>query len=419
LFIAGEVGTDAGKSIETRRKNYLELLVRNGPGLAYSVAGFDVPEAAGRTGAFSLKEIGLKMSLFDKKVTTDALKGDFLRELEAGRGVGAYFNLVKGNTAFTTVGVDGSINQVSIAEVLDTGEMEGIASFMRTHISTLNSMEQAQDRKADRAQEQYNDAIMTQALNASFKVVTLANGEQVVRGNADMLRIHYLNAVNDVSGLVTLDTIEGLQKMMETVGTGDIANPAVIGKTKLSVIEGDIRSASQLPENGLGDAARAEIGTMIMQRNSGRHWSNSQRYTTMLDLGKAALAPEAATGFQTLFEAPGSKKSAADFAEFKEMLMLEMISAEAAGTLPADINALPAQGEFDIQARAMEIIKEIKERDQEIKKDPEIESLDVLIKEQQSILNSGTNKQAKAARKVLKDLRAKRLELTIRNIGIR
>ena len=49
MFQAGEVGTDAAKAVETLRKNYLELLANNGPGVEYSVGGYRVPAASGRS----------------------------------------------------------------------------------------------------------------------------------------------------------------------------------------------------------------------------------------------------------------------------------------------------------------------------------------------------------------------------------
>lgn len=415
MFQAGEVGTDAAKAVETLRKNYLELLANNGPGVEYSVGGYRVPAASGRSGAFSVEEIGAKIKEFDKMVLGSAVKGDFLRELEAGRGVASYFNFVKGNTALTTVGEDGSIEQMKVDDMLELEDKEKLASFMRTHISTLNSFEDAEDKKADRARDQYNEAVLDQALQSAFTVEKTADGKEIVRGNPDALRLNYLNAVNDQSGLVRLETIESLQSLMETVGTGDIADPQIISGTKLAILNREINSVPNLPDSGLGDKARGEMVQLIRQINNGQHWSNSQRYTTSLQLGKAALAPEAATGF-TLFSDP-SKESAADYAEFQERLMNDIIAAEQAGTLPVDINAMPGKDEFDIQSRAREIIKEIKERRAAGDIDPEIQALNEQIKAQNDILNNpdAGDAEAKKARDELKRLMDEKTRIQSRN----
>ena len=154
---------------------------------------------------------------------------------------------------------------------------------------------------------------------------------------------------------------------------------------------------------------------LIRQINNGQHWSNSQRYTTSLQLGKAALAPEAATGF-TLFSDP-SKESAADYAEFQERLMNDIIAAEQAGTLPVDINAMPGKDEFDIQSRAREIIKEIKERRAAGDIDPEIQALNEQIKAQNDILNNpdAGDAEAKKARDELKRLMDEKTRIQSRN----
>ena len=386
MFDNGEVGTDAAKAIETLRKNYIELLAQNGPSAEYSVSGYTIPEGAGRSNTFSVEEIGAKIKEFDKMVLTSATKGSFLRDLENGRGVDSYFNFVKGNTAITTVTEDGTIKQVPVTDVLDNSEKESVASFMRTHISSLNSMEAAEERKSDRAREDYNNAIMDQALQVGFGQHRFEDGRTVIHGNPDMLRMLYLQTVNDETGMVDFKTVEDIQSLMEVVGTGDIADPAVVSKTKLDIVEGNIKRASQLPAFGLGDQARAEMIQMTAKINAGQHWSNSKRYTTMIDLGKAALAPAAATGFN-LFSDP-NKESAADFAEFKETLMNDILAAEMSGILPADINSLPSKDEFDIQVRAKEIIAEIKERRATKDQDPEVTEINNQIKVQEELINN-------------------------------
>lgn len=415
MFQSGAVGTDAAKAVETMRKNYVELLAQNGPGAEYSVGGYQIPAAAGRSGAFSVEEIGAKIKEFDKMVLGSAVKGDFLRELEAGRGVSAYFNFVKGNTALTTVGSDGEITQVGVDGVLEIEDKEKIASFMRTHISTLNSLEDAENKKSDRARKDYNDAVMDQALKTAFSVEQGADGRDVLVGNPDALRMQYLNAVNDDSGLVKMDTINDLRSLMETVGSGDIPDPVIVSSTKLSVLNREITSIPALPNNGLGDQARGEMVQLLRQINSGQHWSNSQRYSTSLQLGKAALAPEAATGF-ALFSDP-NKQSSADYAEFQERLMNDVIAAEQAGTLPVDINAMPGKDEFDIQGRAREIIQDIKERRAAVEKDPEIEAINEKIKMQRDILDNPDTKQAEAkkARDELKKLDDQKARIQMNN----
>ncbi len=410
MFEAGDVGVDSAQAIETLRKNYIEMLAQNGPGAEYSVGGYRIPAGEGRSNAFSIEEIGAKLQEFDKQVLSSAVKGNFLTELEAGRGVASYFNFVKGNTALTAVDGGGEIRQMSVSDMLDNEEQEGLASFMRTHISTLNSIEAAEDKKADRARNQYNENILDVALQTAFSVQKQSDGSEIVVGNPDALRLQYLEAVNDQTGLVRKSTVDELQSLMETVGTGDIADPSIVSSTKLAIIEGNIRSASDLPPSGLGDKARGEMVQLTRKINSGNHWSNSKRYSTMIDLGKSALAPEAATGF-SLFSDPNSE-SAADFAEFKETLMNDILSAEVAGTLPGDINALPIQGEFDIQGRAKEIIADIKERREVGKSDPALTALESQIKIQQDILNNtdvskGEAKKARDEMKRLIDERAR------------
>ncbi|MCG8343533.1 MAG: hypothetical protein MI685_00030 [Chlorobiales bacterium] len=404
MFENGAVGEDAARAVETLRKNYIEVLAQNGPSVEYSVGGYKIEAGSNRSNAFSVEEIGAKIKEFDKSIMMEATKGHFLRELEAGRGVGSYFNFVKGNTALTNVDVNGKITQTPVSSLLESDDMNKVASFMRTHISTLNSIEAAEDKKADKARVDYNQNILDFALDGAFTTEALPDGTPIVVGNPEFLRAQYLNAVNDDTGLVKLETVEALQSMMETVGNGDVPDPTVISTVKLGIIQREITSIAQFPQNGLGDKARAEAVAMVQKINSGQHWSNSKRYSTMIELGKAALAPEAATGFN-LFSDP-NKESAADFAEFKETLMNEIIAAEIAGVLPADINALPSNDEFNIQVRAKEIIQEIKDRRDVKGQNPELIEINSQIKTQQDILDSDTSStdQAKKARDELKRL---------------
>lgn len=402
MFEAGAVGNDAAKAVETLRKNYVEFLAQNGPSAEYNVGGYTIPAGEGRSNAFSVEEIGKKMDEFDKQILSSAVKGDFLKELEQGRGVGAYFNFVKGNTALTTVGKDGSISQRRVQDMLDNNEKGSLSSFMRTHISALNSMEAAEDRKADKIRVDYNKNIINKGLEIGFTETRFDDGRVLIHGNPDMLRMLYLQTVNDETGLVDFDTVEQIQSLMDVVGTGDLADPAVVSKTNLDIIDGSITSITQLPKFGLGDKARAEMIQMTRKINSGQHWSNSQRYTSMLDLGKASLAPAAATGF-SLFADP-NKESASDFAEFKERLMNDILSAEQLGTLPGDINALPNNDEFDIQTRARDIISEIKERRKSKDQDPAVKGLNDQIKTLNDVLNNPetSGSEAKKARDQLK-----------------
>lgn len=410
MFEAGDVGATSARSIETLRKNYIEMLAQNGPAAEYQVGGYIVPAATGRSGAMDVEEIGAKIKEFDKGVLGAAVKGNFLKELEAGNGVANYFNFVKGKTALTSVDVDGNISQQLVDDILEDEDKEKLATFMRTHISALNSIEAAEDRKEDRARDKYNESVIDQALQQAFSTETLSDGTEVVVGNPDIIRGMYINAVNDETGLVRQETIETLQSMMETIGSGDITDPVVTSKTKLGIIDRSIKSAGQLPQQGLGDKERAESIELLRKVNAGQHWSNSQRYTTMLDLGKAALAPEAATGF-TLFGDP-NKESAADFAEFKERLMQEVISAEKSGTLPGDINALPADGEFDVQARAQAIIKDIQERRAKGNETPEMNEINSQIKEaSDKIKNATSDDEAKKAASELKRLNDEKARL--------
>lgn len=403
MFAAGTVGEDAARTVETLRKNYIEMLAQNGPSSEYSVGGYKIPAGSGRSGAFTVEEIGAKIREFDKQALSASIKGSFITELEAGRGVGTYFNFVKGNTVLSTVSSDGSIQQTRVDDLLSNEDKEKLGTFMRTHISTLNSFEDANDKRADKARKQYNQTIMDRALKIGFSESRLSDGQIVLQGNPEMLRMLYLQAVNDDSGLVELKTIEGIQSLMETVGTGDIADPQVVSNTKLSVINGDTTRIQDLPEFGLGDQARGELVEMIQKKSSGNHWSNSKRYTTMIDLGKAALAPEAATGFN-LFSDPKSQ-SAQDFAEFKERLMNDILGAEMAGTLPLDINALPGKDEFDIQARARELISEIKQKRTTQEQDPELMKINERINKLTDILNNPDTiaAEAKRARDQLKE----------------
>lgn len=196
-----------------------------------------------------------------------------------------------------------------------------------------------------------------------------------------------------------LETVEALQELMETVGSGDVADPFIISKTQLSVINRDI-AVPQLPTSGLGDEKRGEMVKLIRQINNSQHWSNSQRYGSAINLGKAALAPEAATGF-ALFSDP-AKQSAADFAEFQETLIGRLLEAERSGVLPVDINAIPQEGEFDIDKEARSIIDEIQRRKQEAEKDPEIDAINQRIKELNGVINDGSDTEAEKARDELK-----------------
>ena len=100
----------------------------------------------------------------------------------------------------------------------------------------------------------------------------------------------------------------------------------------------------------------------------------------------------------------------------------EWKDAEKAGTLPADINSLPAQGEFDIQARAQEIIANIKARDEKSENSPEITALNVRIKELSKKITSDetSSREAKSMRIELKKLRDQKAKIQTRDIiGLR
>ena len=410
MFEAGAVGGDSAKAVEKLRQNYVEMLAQNGPGAEYSVAGYRIPEGTGRSGAFSVEEIGKKLEEFDKMALSSGIKGNFLRELENGRGVENYLNFVKGDTALTVVDEQGNAKQLSIDSMFKDDEKEKIAGFMRTHIKTLNSLDEAAEKKLDRARDRYNENLMDSAVAGSLKTITTPEGKQIVQGDPEALHAVYLAAVNDDTGLVKLDTIKDLQALKETIGNGDVADPTVVSATTLDIIEGDIRSPARLPKAGLGDKARGEAYQLIRQINAGQHWSSSKRYTSMIDLAKDSLAPEAAIGFN--FGNPNAQ-SASDLAEFKETLANDIIAAEKAGTLPADINALPIEGEFDIQQRGQEIIKQIRERRKQGEQDPEIVELNAQIKTLNDKLNDDaiSDDEAEKARDELKKATDRKIRL--------
>lgn len=383
-FNQGPEGDAARRAIATLRQDYAGSLTGNGPEGEYSVGGYKIKGAAGRSGAFTPLEIAKKLQGFDNQVIGAGVFGNFQEEVKAGRGVEAYMAFAKGDMEVSTVDKDGKLQSVKISDVLTNDEMEEVAGKMRTFIGGMNSVEEGEYRQWERGRERYNDQLLRDAYGAAFTTTKDEQGREVVIGSAPMAVQGVLARVlNDP--MVKPETIDKISALADKLGTGEIDNPITTGETWTAIGTGQIADYSQIPEFGVGDQTRVKMMNAIDSRVKGQHWTNSQRYKIAQDYADAVLAPEKSAGFSLMGD-PNSA-SAADRAEWNKRMIEESLAAESAGLMPSNPNAMPAQGQFDFVAKGREIADSIAAK-RNAPAAPEVVEIDTKIKAVKEQMNN-------------------------------
>lgn len=273
-------------------------------------------------------------------------------KMEGGKAAADYFY---GDGTAQEFQVEG-MTSVRISDILSNDEMESLASKMRTFIGGINSMEEGEYKKQERNRERYNDDYLRMAYSSALQVQDNPDGSKtVIGGDPVALQTAIGHAINDP--MIEVGTIDKLQALAKDIGSGHVDNPMIVGDTWEGISTGVISDYRSIPSQGVSDQTRLQMYNAIDQRNKGQHWTNSNRYRIAQDYADAVLAPEKSAGFSLLGD-PNSQ-SAADRAEWNKLMIQEVLSAEAAGTLPQNPNAIPAQGEFDFVARGREIADQI------------------------------------------------------------
>ena len=383
-FSTGPEGDAARRAIATLRADYAGSLTGNGPEGEYSVGGYKIKGSPGRSGAFTPLEIAKKLQSFDNQVIAAGVVGNFQEEAKAGRSVEAYMAFARGDMEVSTVDKDGKLQSVKIADVLTNDEMDEVAGKMRSFIGGINSIEEGEYRTWERGRERYNDQILRDAYGAAFATKKDEQGREIVIGAAPMaVQGVYARALNDP--MIKPETLDKISELADKLGTGEIDNPVITGETWQGVASGAIADYRSIPEFGIGDQTRVKMMSAIDDRTKGQHWTNSQRYHIAQDLAASMLAPEKSAGFSLMGD-PNSA-SAADLAQWNKEMIEESLAAEAAGTLPSNPNALPAQGQFDFVAKGREIAERIAAK-RNAPAAPEIVEIDTKIKDIEAQMNN-------------------------------
>jgi hypothetical protein len=388
-FKAGPDGDAAREALATVRKDYIDQLAGNGPRGAYSVGGYNI-KSGGGSGAYSPLEIAKKMRAFDNQIISAGVLGNFQQEVEAGRGVDAYMNVVKGNMEVTVMGEDGKMSSRKISDILTNDELDELSGQMRSYMGGISSMQDAQYRDFERTREQYNDNVLLMARNRAFKVGKDAAGNDVLQGG-DPVALQSLLATIAKDPMVKPETLKQVTEMAATLGTGEINNPITVGDTWEKVTTGAIQSYENVPREGIDDKTRIQMYEAIGSRTKGMHWSTSQRYKIAEGYADAVLAPQKSAGF-TMF-GDQDKNAAVDRAEWNRRMIEATLAAEAAGLLPANPNAEPVKQpnmssmEFDFVKRGKEIADEIAARRNK-PKTPELEAIDTELKTIEQQMNN-------------------------------
>jgi len=238
-FRPGAEGDKSRAALATLRQNYVESLAGNGPDGEYEVGGYKVKGASGRSGAFTPLEIQKKITAFDNMVIGAGALGNFQEEAKNGRAVDAYMSFVKGDVEISTLTADGKepqgINPISlddpvqsgfnapppspdqggmaavagvdqpagdtttsapakpsysvagvksrrISDILTNDEMEEVAGKMRSFIGGMNSIEEGEYKKFERAREFQNDDFLRAGYKAALEIVDDGKGNQRVIG---------------------------------------------------------------------------------------------------------------------------------------------------------------------------------------------------------------------------------------------
>lgn len=393
IFQGGEVGRTAQDSIAQLRQNYIATLAQHGPAGKYQAGGYTVDGSKSGSGAMSPVEIATKLQEFDQRVVAAGVYGNFIKEAEAGRGVDAYMNFVKGNVEVSALNKEGKLESMKVSDFLTNDEMEKIATKMRVYSSGVDSMEDAVNRKWNRTQERNTDAYLRMGMEAAFDVQTQPDGsKRIVGGDPVKLQAIIANGILDET--IKPEAVKQLQDLAEKIGNGDIDNPMIATDAKVGVADGTIQSYRDLPQTGLSDKTRIELHQQIDQRLKGEDWSSSVRYKQASGYAEATLAPAKSAGFNVFGDDAASKAAAADMAEWNKRMITDAWAAQSAGLLPANPNATPGKTkdgreEFDFIQHGRDLADEIAaRRNKPAKQTPAATELDAKIKAVEDKMNN-------------------------------
>lgn len=410
-FKGGDAGTLAQLSLRDLRQQYAERLGLDAAG-DFAVGGYKFKGSG--SGAFTPSEIAEKLLDFDKRVVQAGVLGNFQQEVAAGRGVDDYLSFVNGSKEITTLGEDGKMQSVKIADFLTNDEMEEISTKMRSYMNGIRGLEEAEDKKYQRDLKTYNDNKVRDAYKIAYQTEILPDGSKILlSGDTEQLNALVMQAANDPN--VEPETLDKLRTLQEKLGTGGVDDPRTVSQASIDIATGQMNSYQQLPDKGLSDATRVKLMEDIDKRNKGEHWSKSVRYQDASDYADAVLAPEKAAGFNVFGNE--NSASAADRAEWSKRMIQEVLSAEAAGIMPMNPNAQPGKmpdgrAQFDIRQRGIEIADEIAKRRKAPAADPELQSIDAELKDLDAkIANPSADQDDKAISARYKELQKQKNDL--------
>lgn len=382
MFQGGAASAKANEAVAQLRQQYINTLAHHGPDADYTVAGYTVKGSGVGSGALSPLEVYKKMDAFDRKVISAGSFGHFVREVDAGRGVDAYMNFLKGNMEVTTVNKDGKLESMKISDYLTNDEMSELGGKMRSYFTGIDSMEGAVHAKWQRGVERMNQQLFREAITSAYQTQDDGTGNQVIVGG-DPVALQNTIAKALQNPLVKPETIDKLQSLQKVLGaTGQYTNPMVEAATDYSIATGAITNAEELPVKGLSDATKIRMVQDMEARNAGRHWSTSHPYRNAHDYAEATLAPAKSAGFNLFSDA--DKDAAADMAEFNKRFVDMLTNASRQGILPSDPNAPPmpmtdGRRQLDIYDAGKMIADEIAARRIAPKSTPAVQKLESQI----------------------------------------
>lgn len=393
MFLGGDAGRKAQESVAQLRQNYINTLAQHGPAGVYTAGGYTVNGSRSGSGALTVKDVSDKLRAFDMNVITSGVYGHYVQEAEAGRGVDAYMNFIKGNVEVSALNKDGKLESMKVSDYLTNDEMEKVASKMRQYSSGVDSMEEAVNRKWDRTRDRNTDAFLRMGMEAAFDVQVQPDGSKRIVGG-DPVRLQAIIANGIVDESIKPEAVQQLQDLAGKLGNGDIDNPMISTEAKMGVADGTIQSYRDLPATGLSDKTRIELHQQIDSRLKGEDWTSSVRYRQANDYAEAMLAPEKSAGFNIFGDDQATKASAADLAEWKRRMITDAWSAQSSGLLPANPNAIPGKtqdgrAEFDFVQHGRELADEIAaRRTKPAAKSPAATELDAKIKAVEDKMNN-------------------------------
>ena len=323
---------------------------------------------------------------FDDRATEAAIVGAFDNMLIAEQRGDTTVDTVSlldafeaGETfAFRINGLDGeeTVHRLAIHDEL----RKKIVTRMRASMSAANSQIKFAQDQADRALEKWNRDrvrdIYQSSTPAEFALRLGRYGADPKVDPAELAR-----ATNASSWIA--------------FNEADVKVDSVVDQAKLDVLTGEARTIhdiDQLHDTGLGPEGRLEIAQLIEAQNREDFFTNSLAFKAAERLIQSTVAPNIVAGAINLsIGASESEQARSDFNRLRAELTLATWDAQRAGQLPEDINAPPEPGQFDIRAKAEQLIADWKAG--QASKDSEVTKLRADLEQLRSALEAGGTRQ--------------------------